>query len=514
MAKENREPVIRKFINDIRTDPTLLSFDFKITPGNILFNTDEVINSGNITAYTGSLLNSFGESTKGIIASPHILLKNLGETTRDNMLLRFIKGFPKIFEEQQWRVQSIEGIENVFTTLFNMKDGYYGSGDEKISISCLEDVDLTMYNLFELYRESVYDSKYKRQIVPNNLLQFECTIEISDKRNLRYYDTSAGNGNNDNFQNSNSITENTKLLNSNLRMAAVTGGGIDNLEEMSNSFKTSSQVANEEKNKIDNSAFIKPTIILRFSKCKFDMNPLNKTFSNINPSEMDNTFATYTFSFSYGMVSMESSSIESMKEWDKSQNNGFEPSISNTLQGNTKNGSSMQSLINGGVDGLNKQYGQDYLDNVIKNAENRLTNVVNKVVGQETGYEVGQNIFGKSNFITAFSNKVGDKLTQFADEGVNKLKESTIGKAKEFINTQKAKVQDVINTAESSLMNGGKKSTSTTNTNKLGTTNINDNTEQTEEKLTGTEKIYTEKTSKSNFESFNIYENVPSGPKQ
>ena len=507
MAKENNENIILSFLNDKYTDPTLLSFSIEFKSESLLFHDENPVDTS-ITSQTESLLNAYGEHASSLIWSPCSLLKNLNETKRYNLWKHFIALFPALFKNEQWRVQSIEGLDTVFTKFYDFKDGYTGSGDDKITITCLEDIDLTLYNLFEIYRNCVYDNVYRRQLIPNNLLQFECEITIKDKRNIKYSVEAPNNK----LSDPDSIEFQTKY------------NGIESLAYSTNNhtIKTPKQDASEHSHKYYDRSYNLPTITLAFRKCKFDISQVSKIIENINPGEGDNNFVKYPFSFSYGSVEMKSNKVQSITDWEEVRRldedrqsykaSLMERNFQNNILGN-KNIS-----IKSGIDGVMtsmQNKGTDFINDNMSKLEDEIIRKGNKILGQEQGYEVGQNIYGQSNFITAFGKEVGDRLSQFADESLGKFKQNTIGKANEFINTQKAKVQGAIANAESSLLNGSKKGSSSSG-NKLENIGFKKDSNPTVSKLSGNETVYEEPSSKSSeaFESFNIYENSPSGPKQ
>lgn len=505
MAKENKENIIQSFLNDKYTDPTLLSFSIEFKSESLLFHDENPVETS-ITLQTESLLNVYGEHASSLIWSPCALLKNLNETKRYNLWKHFITLFPALFKNEQWRVQSIEGLDAAFTKFYDFKDGYTGSGDDKITITCLEDIDLTLYNLFEIYRNCVYDNVYRRQLIPNNLLQFECEITIKDKRNIKY-SVEAPNS---------KLSDDADIQTDRNETKSLT------YSTNNHTIKTSKQDVSENSHKYYDRSYNLPTITLVFRKCKFDISQVSKIIENINPEEGDNNFVKYPFSFTYGSVEMKSSKVESVTDWeevrrlDEDQQSYkaslMERNFQNNVLGN-KN-VSIKSGIDGAITSM-KNKGTDFINDNISKLGDEIIRKGNKILGKEQGYEVGQNIYGQSNFITAFGKEVGDRLSQFADESLGRLKQNTVGKVNEFVNTQKAKVQGAIANAESSLMNGSKKSSSSSGK-KLENIGFKEDSHPSVSKLSGNETIYEEPSSKSSetFESFNIYENTPSGPKQ
>lgn len=98
----------------------------------------------------------------------------------------FVNGFNTIVKEYPYVFQTIEGLAEAYTKYFeNKKDSFLGGGeDNKIKIGCLESMDLRMLALFNSYFNAVYNHKYRRQIVPTNLLKFNCGILVHDLRNV------------------------------------------------------------------------------------------------------------------------------------------------------------------------------------------------------------------------------------------------------------------------------------------------------------------------------------------
>ena len=65
-----------------------------------------------------------------------------------------------------------------------VKDPYMGSGDDKITITCFESLDLRISSMFNRYFNAVYDRQYRRERVPINLRRFNCSIYVHDIRNF------------------------------------------------------------------------------------------------------------------------------------------------------------------------------------------------------------------------------------------------------------------------------------------------------------------------------------------
>jgi hypothetical protein len=59
-----------------------------------------------------------------------------------------------------------------------------GSGDDKITLTCLESLDLRVSSMFNRYFNAVYDRQYRRERVPVGLRRFNCSVYVHDVRNF------------------------------------------------------------------------------------------------------------------------------------------------------------------------------------------------------------------------------------------------------------------------------------------------------------------------------------------
>ena len=98
----------------------------------------------------------------------------------------FVNGFKTLTREYPYVFQTIEGLPDAYKKYFsNKKDAFLGGGDDnKIKIGCLESMDLRMLSLFDAYFNAVYQHRYRKQIVPTNLLKFNCGVLVHDLRNV------------------------------------------------------------------------------------------------------------------------------------------------------------------------------------------------------------------------------------------------------------------------------------------------------------------------------------------
>jgi hypothetical protein len=154
-------------------DPTYLGFTLQFITSSPLF--------------SGGIIGADYDSSFSNEPSAVSYLNKIGEETRASYLKSFIQGLLKINNERPYYWQTIEGLTDAWVRNTNFSvDPYVGTDKtEGIEIGCLEALDLKLTALFTLYRMAVYDTKYRRQIVPNNLLRFNLTIHIQEIRKFK-----------------------------------------------------------------------------------------------------------------------------------------------------------------------------------------------------------------------------------------------------------------------------------------------------------------------------------------
>lgn len=101
-------------------------------------------------------------------------------------MLGFIEGMKKLTMEYPYVMQTVSGLDEAYKKYFVLKDPYMGSGDDKITISCYESLDLRVSSMFNKYLNAAYDRQYRRERVPINLRRFNCSIFVHDIRNFRH----------------------------------------------------------------------------------------------------------------------------------------------------------------------------------------------------------------------------------------------------------------------------------------------------------------------------------------
>ena len=114
-------------------------------------------------------------------------LAKIGEANRVQYLKAFIQGIQEINQTRPYYFQTIQGLLEAWqkSTTFAI-DPYTGTtGEEGITIGCLEAIDLKMTALFSLYKMAVYDTRYKRFVVPRNLLKFDVYVYVQEIRKFK-----------------------------------------------------------------------------------------------------------------------------------------------------------------------------------------------------------------------------------------------------------------------------------------------------------------------------------------
>ncbi len=138
----------------------------------------------NLAEFNSALFNSTPSKPAGESAVAY--LETIGETTRANYLRAFIQGIREINTVRPYYWQTIEGLSDAWNKTFSMDDPFSGSADgEGITIGCLEALDLKISALFNLYKAAVYDAKYKRTVLPVNLMYFNVYVDVLEIRKFK-----------------------------------------------------------------------------------------------------------------------------------------------------------------------------------------------------------------------------------------------------------------------------------------------------------------------------------------
>lgn len=118
----------------------------------------------------------------GIEYSTYDYLRNaLGESRRADMLYLFVNSLKDIQEHFPYYFQSINGLGSLLKV--NAKDGIrLKDGENRITIKCLEGLDLKITQLLQLYKNVVWDEVYQRWMLPDMMRYFNMKIYVSEIR--------------------------------------------------------------------------------------------------------------------------------------------------------------------------------------------------------------------------------------------------------------------------------------------------------------------------------------------
>jgi hypothetical protein len=104
---------------------------------------------------------------------------------RAEILKIFVNSLQYLQNNKPYVFQTIEGLDRCWNIATDLKDPYMGGDDAKISIGCLESLDLRITGLMDLYRKLAYDVNGRREILPANLRKFKCTIIVQEIRRFK-----------------------------------------------------------------------------------------------------------------------------------------------------------------------------------------------------------------------------------------------------------------------------------------------------------------------------------------
>jgi hypothetical protein len=166
-----------KYINDFRKgqkrnkfiqDPTYLTFFFQF-----------VYDDGNMSPLLADAL-----SDNPAVGTAAYYLKNyIKDEARANSLKEFAKTLRLINSQMPWFWQTLTGAENFLN--YNVDEPYRGGDDAKLTIGCLESLNLMVSGMMDLYRDAMWDEERWCWIVPDNLRKFTMIIYVSEIRKIQ-----------------------------------------------------------------------------------------------------------------------------------------------------------------------------------------------------------------------------------------------------------------------------------------------------------------------------------------
>ena len=138
--------------------------------------------SSNITKSDNETMDQYADRVQASRNS-RVSSNKIPQTVLD--MLGFVNGMLDITNKYPYVLQTINGLDEAYKKYFDLKDPYMGSGDGKITINCLEFLDMRVTSMFNKYFNAVYDRQYRRERVPINLRRFQCSIFVHDIRNFK-----------------------------------------------------------------------------------------------------------------------------------------------------------------------------------------------------------------------------------------------------------------------------------------------------------------------------------------
>lgn len=258
-------------------DPTYLSFV-------ILFNVSDHTNSPLLSGaaeefyinHLGATKRNVDNSTKmeGSHASTMSALGNDSATplgsgassgtakfygSRLDALIKFKQALLDINRNTPWFFQGLQGVDRAITN-FDPNNPYYGGDDAKLTLSCLESINLRVSGLMHLYRKAVFDEVKWNWILPENLRKFSMIVYVTEVRKIQNMTKIELNG-----------------VPKKIDLAAIKG--------FPGNIKPSLGVNNSNDGISGSSA--RPFFMFRFGECEFSLNTGSEIFGDLtkNPAE-------------------------------------------------------------------------------------------------------------------------------------------------------------------------------------------------------------------------------------
>lgn len=159
-------------------DPTFMSFKLDFFPDNGNSMTEDAYSAGGLLRQRSDP----GSNTPGnyeLNDSAEEYLSNIGAPAHEAYLHAFKKLLLDIQEKAPWYFQSITGLGELYKI---DKTNNFRAAEKELTIECLESIDLRMTLLADLYRNSAFDLKYFREILPVNLRTFNMRVHVLEMR--------------------------------------------------------------------------------------------------------------------------------------------------------------------------------------------------------------------------------------------------------------------------------------------------------------------------------------------
>lgn len=279
----------------------------------------------------------------------------------------FVNGFKTICANYPYVFQTIEGLADVYKRYFFAKeDPFLGGGtDNKIKITCLESADLRMNALFDAYMRAVYNHRYRRQNVPDNILRFDCTVLVHDLRKLYF-------GNN---------------------------GSLGQTE----------QISKETLNKIVGNM---STVLFKFKDCLIDTEEIGASFASLGNVELAQT--TFEFTFQYGDVDVYVNSLADILEGKLKEEERKDREVYNMLD---------VAVMQNGKDAPDRTK----LDYFPIGQDNQYAQYNNgKTIGQAL-FDFGQKVYNSATSSSKFGNVYDNSVKGIVSSALSSIGGASIG---------------------------------------------------------------------------------------
>jgi len=109
-------------------------------------------------------------------------LEKLGFKAESTRLKTFKNILKWVQDTTPWFFQSVDGLDEVWKQSTDVNKKFK---EVELTFNCLESVDLRMTYLADLYRKSIYDTNFNRELVPENLRFFQMSVQVVEFRNIK-----------------------------------------------------------------------------------------------------------------------------------------------------------------------------------------------------------------------------------------------------------------------------------------------------------------------------------------
>jgi hypothetical protein len=243
-------------------DPTYLTFNLRF-----LFTPTE-----SITGLVAGLL-----LPRNNVLSACNYLDRINEPNRADLLEKFISDLQTISMQYPWYFQTITGVQKL--TQMHLEDAMsvHGGDDSALEIDCL-------------YRKATYDRAYRRNMLPDNLRQFNCQIYVTEFRKFHTFTTASPNNSNqsplaqvfDGLQDISNLAPTVNSLLSSRNIGSIINNGsilADQLSELSGLQAAAAKIIS-----LDN--FIS-VLTYNLDRCTFNLDDLSPFLTELSAAKSD-----------------------------------------------------------------------------------------------------------------------------------------------------------------------------------------------------------------------------------